>query len=81
MQEEEDALSQHQGPCSTSLPPASHNNEMFLPLVQEFSASLDFNRTSVLPACCEKKILACIYLLAFIIIHVFSLLLEMTQGT
>jgi hypothetical protein len=54
---------------------------MFLPLVQELSASLDLNRTSVLPACCEKKVFACMYLLAFIIFHVFSLLLEMTQGT
>jgi hypothetical protein len=54
---------------------------MFLPLVQELSASLDLNRTSVLPAYCEKKVFACMYLLAFIIFHVFSLLLEMTQGT
>ncbi|KAJ6865283.1 hypothetical protein NC651_035759 [Populus alba x Populus x berolinensis] len=81
MQEEEGTLSQQQGPCSTSLPLASHSNEMFLPLVQELYASLDFNRTSVLPACCEKKIFACIYLLAFIIVRVFSLLLEMTRGT
>ena len=55
---------------------------MFLPLVQELSASRDLNRTSVLPACCETKVFPCMYLLAFIIFHVFSLLLEMTdQGT
>ncbi|KAL9353216.1 hypothetical protein Peur_055896 [Populus x canadensis] len=35
-------LSQQQGPRSSSLMPASHSSVVFLPLVQELSASLDF---------------------------------------
>ncbi|KAJ6978780.1 hypothetical protein NC653_027056 [Populus alba x Populus x berolinensis] len=67
MQEEEGTLSQQQGPCLTSLPLASHSNEMFLPLCKSFLLLLILTERVSFPLVVRRK-----SLLAYICWHLLS---------